>query len=145
MTTCYRIQERSRDPRELLNPENWTSHVWTGEVYRQCATCHGSGEVWTDADAEYPEECPECGGRGETEDVRRGISVCDSLEHLACYFADRHADLKDVVVVALAGDISEDDDWEAADGALLVYPTAIVRVMTLADAGLDWLREEDAE
>jgi uncharacterized protein YbcI len=41
---------------------------------------------------------------------------------------DRGADFEDCVVVELEGDVSEDEDFDADEGALLVLPTRILDV-----------------
>ncbi len=42
------------------------------------------------------------------------------------YMIDRGADFENCVVVELEGDVSEDEDFDADEGALLVIPTRIV-------------------
>lgn len=42
------------------------------------------------------------------------------------YMVDRGADFEDCVVVELEGHESEDEDFDADEGALLVIPTRIV-------------------
>lgn len=129
--TYYRIQERDRDPADLLLPQNWTSTVWVGEVYRPCPACDGAGYDIVD---EQREDCPDCDGSGEVDDsTRRGVSCCRSLADLYAYFASRSATLDDVVVIELEGTLSEDEDWDADEGAVLVYPTRIVSAQNYAE------------
>ncbi len=42
------------------------------------------------------------------------------------YMIDRGADFEDCVVVELEGHVSDDEDFDADEGALLVIPTRIV-------------------
>lgn len=98
--------------------------MWVGEAFRRCEECGGEGRTY-DTD----EECTSCRGQGEVEDVRRGVSCCTSLEALRDYFADRDVNTEGDVVVELEGELSEDDDWDAASGAVLIYPRQIVSVV----------------
>jgi hypothetical protein len=101
--TYYRIQDADRDPNELLDPEQQWSSNW--------------------------------GGNG---DPRSGISVCGTEHALTRYFAARAIDcgydaewMSGLVVVEVDGPLSDEDDEDAADGALLVLPTRIVSVRPL--------------
>jgi hypothetical protein len=79
--------------------------------------------------------CARCGRQGTVEDVRRGVSCCRSLAALQSYFASRGASVDGCAVLELEGEESDEADWDAADGAVLVLPTRVVRVMPLAEAG----------
>lgn len=99
MVTWYRLQDADRDPRELLDP----AHQWSCD--------------W--------------GGSG---DPRRGVSVCGTEDMLARYFA-AHADagfdpefLATLVLVEVEGDLSDEDDQDADQGAYVVIPTRVVSV-----------------
>lgn len=122
----YRVHRGYEPVEDLLEPERWESRVWVGQAYRRCADCVGSGVVYEDS--ETSSTCTACRGRGEVEDVRRGVSCCRSLDELRNYFAGRDATIDYDVVVELEATLSEDDDWDEEDGAVLVYPTRIVRV-----------------
>lgn len=96
----YRLQDADRDAAELLDPAQQWSQNW--------------------------------GGGG---DPRRGISVCGTQDALADYFAahwagmDIDADfVASLVLVELDGPLSDEDDEDAAEGALLILATRIVRV-----------------
>lgn len=66
--------------------------------------------------------------------VRHGVSVCDSLESLASYFAQTGVPLSaDCSLVTLDGDWSDEDDEDSALGALLIIPTEIVSVEFVTD------------
>ena len=72
------------------------------------------------------------------ESVRRGVSVCDSIESLAGYFAQTGVPLSsDCSIVTLDGDWSDDEDEDAALGALLVIPTEILNVAPVTDEFFD--------
>lgn len=102
MTSYYRIQDADRDPAELLDP----AHQWS--------------ENW-----------------GGGSDPKQGISVCANEDVLAEYFAARRdcgydADfLSTLVLVELDGDETGEDDEDASEGALLVFPTRIISVRPL--------------
>lgn len=141
-TTYYRLHDESREPVEALLVPGRESRVWVGEVYRRCETCGGFGVIDDpDYDPEYdddPDEmiCPECSGAGEVEDVRSGVSCCRSLDALRDYFSERDYYTEGCVVVEMAGELSDDDDWEADCGAVLIHPAQIVRVLTVSECGL---------
>ncbi|SFU94929.1 hypothetical protein [Alicyclobacillus macrosporangiidus] len=69
-------------------------------------------------------------------DERRGVSCCRTLRGLERYFQSRGADMNDVVVVALEGEESEDEDFDADEGAVLVLPTEIVWVRRPQEVGI---------
>jgi hypothetical protein len=77
----------------------------------------------------YEEECPACGGSGEIDDSEReGISVFPDEDGLYRYMRKRDADIQGSVLVELEGEPSEDEDFDADEGALLIHPTKIVDV-----------------
>jgi hypothetical protein len=74
----------------------------------------------------------------DQDDVRRGISVCDSVEELAAYLAQTGIEWDPTwVLVELAGRWSEDTDQDAHLGARLIIPTEVVSVRPIDDAFLD--------
>lgn len=95
----YRLQDADRDTAELLDPARQWSENWSN------------------------------GG-----DPRRGISVCGSEDDLAGYFAARRdcgfdeEFLSTLALVELDGPLSDEEDDDAAEGALLILPTRIVSV-----------------
>ena len=125
-TTYFRIHPAGESPETVLSPARWSSCVWIGESEKHCPACHGSGDDLTSDDGA---PCEHCEGSGVVEDVRHGVSVCRSLDDLRAYFADRCANLDGCTVIELEGDISADDDHDAAAGALLVIPNRIVRTI----------------
>lgn len=143
----YRIQDANKNPQDLLNPSNWESTVWTGEVYKKCEACNGAGEIVLRNEDGKPksdgygdietEPCEICNGDREVKDnTRHGISCCESLQQLENYFETRSADLANVVVVAFEGRESDEEDWDADEGAVLVFPSKIVWVKSLSEAGI---------
>lgn len=96
----YRLQDADRDATELLDPAKQWSENWSG------------------------------GG-----DPRHGISVCGTEDALADYFAKHWAGqdidedfLATIVLVEVAGPLSDEEDEDAADGAYLILPTSIASV-----------------
>ncbi len=69
------------------------------------------------------------------------MSVFPDEEGLYRYMLDRGADFEDCVVVELEGHESEDEDFDADEGALLVIPTRIVDARPVDE---DRLREAKA-
>ena len=81
-----------------------------------------------------------CSTDSETgaESIRHGVSVCDSIESLAAYFAQTGIPLSaECSIVTLDGDWSDDDDEDEALGALLIIPTEIVDVAPVTDEFFD--------
>lgn len=131
--TYYRVHDTSRNrPEDLLLPENQVSRVWIGAVYRKCDACSGMGTDWSD-EIEDTVSCDHCGGAGEIQiEQQSGVSACRSLDDLREYFADRGAYIDgDTVVVEMEGDEADDEDVDvdAAEGAVLIRPTRIVRTL----------------
>jgi hypothetical protein len=129
-TTYFRLHPETEDPQELLEPENQVSKPWGGADHGTCDKCGGSGRtIYRHDDAEYEGECPACKGTGHITDTqRRGVSVFRNAETLFQYMRARDADMSGSVVVELEGHESDDVDFDADEGALLVYPTRIVGV-----------------
>lgn len=128
--TYYRIH--TGDPMDLLDEASWTSTLWVGDAVLPCPDGCDAGRIWTaDEDREdggYWTRCETCGGHGEVDDTtRRGVSVCGSYADLMAYFTGRGATIRDTtVLVELTGRLSDDEDWDADCGAILIYPTAII-------------------
>jgi hypothetical protein len=105
----------------------------SGETWHECESCKAHGRGRPDCpscrgEMRYPGECPACEGSGEIDDTSRdGVSVFPEEEGLYRYMVARDADFEGCVVVELEGEPSEDEDFDADEGALLVKPTRIVR------------------
>ncbi|HYF25941.1 MAG TPA: hypothetical protein VD931_09405, partial [Baekduia sp.] len=126
MSTYFRVQPASR-PLEALVGAHHISRLWVGDATVRCPRCRGDGMVNGD-EGELP--CPQCDGRGEYDDVRRGVSVCRSIEDLRRYFRSRSPNLDGDHIVELEGEVSEDEDYDAGrpGDPLLVHPTRIVAI-----------------
>jgi hypothetical protein len=152
----YRIDPKSEEPERLLDPENQYTEPWSGTVRGRCDKCDGSGKVEHECESckangadpscehcsgsvSYWDECPVCHGSGEIDDSQRdGVSVFPDLDGLYRYMLRREADLgDDCRVIELRGEQSEDRDFDADEGAVLVNPTEILDV-----GELDWDRIE---
>jgi len=139
----YRIHDTDRcSPEDLLRPEHQTSSVWVGHAERKCSACNGSGCQWEEADPDDEDdygrsvECDHCDGVGRIEiSTQDGVSVCGSLRELVAYLSERSFYASGtVVLLALEGEpVTDDEDVDAAAGALLVRPTRIVSVLRLPD------------
>jgi rRNA maturation protein Nop10 len=91
----------------------------------------------------YERECPACGGSGCIDDpARRGVSVFPDEDGLYRYMLKREGRLGDRALVVLAGELSDDEDVDADEGALLVRPTEVVEVRDVDHACIERLREE---
>jgi hypothetical protein len=124
--TYVRLQSAKLDPAELLDPSTWASRSW-GDLQptKRCPRCIG-------------EDCETCGGSGEIDDVRYGVSACLDLDDLIDYFADRECDysadyVDGLVVVTFEGQRAEDDDHDEEYGAVLAWPERIVSVDPVPD------------
>jgi DnaJ-class molecular chaperone len=142
--TFFRIQPRDRDPDDLLKAEVQSSEPWDGAVKGTCDKCADTGQTWHDCasceengptddcpschgERRYKDTCPACEGTGEITDAkRRGVSVFPDEDGLYRYMISRGADIENCVVVELEGIESEDEDFDADEGALLVVPKRIV-------------------
>jgi hypothetical protein len=72
-------------------------------------------------------ECPVCRGSGKVDGKpRRGVSVFPRLEGLYHYMEAKAVNLDDCLIVELDGKPSQDVDFDADQGAMLVIPTAIL-------------------
>jgi hypothetical protein len=80
--------------------------------------------------------CPSCEGNGVVTRVRRaGISSFPSAEGLRRYLHERDADLSGDVFLEMDGELSPDRDLDADEGAILVFPTRIVRRLSASAEG----------
>ena len=68
---------------------------------------------------------------GESHSQREGVSVFPDEVALYRYMVRRNAELEGSVLVELEGTPSDDKDFDADEGALLVHPTRIVDVRPL--------------
>jgi hypothetical protein len=57
---------------------------------------------------------------------RSGISSFPTLEGLRRYLAERDADMSGYVLLEFEGELSNDRDLDADEGAILVFPRRIV-------------------
>jgi hypothetical protein len=132
------------DPLELLREEEqWTAPWGDSEEDERCDKCGGAGRTicrcWscslTGASGRCPvchgavrweRECPVCRGSGRIDgSPRRGISVYPTIEGLYHYMIESGGELDDCVVVELDAEPSQDVDFDADQGAMLVIPTAV--------------------
>ena len=142
-----RLHPADADAQELLKPEEQRTEPWGGTIYGRCDKCGGSGETehecesckasGTDPDCpsckgelRYMDTCPACEGSGEIDDsCREGVSVFPDEDGLYRYMIKRDADLdRNCLLVRLQGERSEDEDFDADEGAVLVRPSRIVDV-----------------
>ena len=141
-----RLHPGNDDPEQLLDPEKQRTEPWGGTIYGRCDKCGGGGE--TDHECEsckagpaqddcpachgqvsYRAECPACEGSGEIDDSEReGVSVFPDEDGLYRYMLGRDAEIDGSRLVELEGEPSEDEDFDADEGAVLVKPRRIVDV-----------------
>jgi hypothetical protein len=139
------LHPADHDPQELLEPENQLSKPWGGADHGRCDKCGGTGRTMfhcqscsakvdprcetCHGEVEFEGECPTCKGSGEiTDSERRGVSVFREADGLYQYMLRRDSDMEGSVLVELEGEESEDVDFDADEGALLVFPKKIVQV-----------------
>ena len=139
----FRLHPGDEDPQDLLEPERQKTEPWGGTIYGRCDKCDGSGETWHECESckegvdescpscggelRYRGECPACEGSGEIDDSERdGVSVFPDEDGLYRYMIKREGRLEGRQLVVLEGELSEDEDIDADEGALLVRPTRIV-------------------
>jgi len=129
-TTYFRVHQKDDDPQRLLDPDNQKSEPWGGTVWGRCDKCGGTGK--TEHVGGVTAECPACEGTGEIDPaIRRGISVFPRAEGRLEYMRRRETDIDGELLVELEGVPSEDEDFDADEGALLIHPTRIVDVRPL--------------
>lgn len=67
---------------------------------------------------------------------RVGVSVCDDLEALMDYYVQCPIEIgDDPVIIALEGDIADDQPVDAEYGERLIFPTKIVSIEDAESAG----------
>jgi hypothetical protein len=135
VTTYFRLHPEDEEPEACLKPEEQVSEPWGGADLGPCDKCNATGRL------ESYGECPACKGTGEiTETKRRGVSVFPASDTLYSYMLRRDNDMQDSVLVELEGRESDEPDWDADEGALLVFPTRIVNVVDVDRRRVDDLR-----
>lgn len=162
MRTFFHSCDAGADPGTLLDPERQFSTPWGAPDHGDCDKCKGAGRVRYECrsclEGGTDEDCPSCEGRICFEGVcpacegsgaidrtrRRGIAVFPSLAGLYRYLAEHDADIAGKVVVELEGNISDDLDLDADEGALLVHPTAIVGIRPFDEELIDAIRARRA-
>ena len=154
MDRYYRVQAQDSDPERLLRPGNQHSEPWGGDDTGPCDKCDGTGRTQHECEScragvdhgcpscsgkvSYERECPACGGSGVIEDLeRRGVSVFPDEDGLYRYMLKREGRLEGRLLVVLEGELSEDEDVDADEGALLVRPT---RIVDARDVDMDCVR-----
>ena len=143
MRTYYRLQRPGDDPERLLDPDQQRTEPWGGTVYGRCDKCGGAGHTEHERrDGQI--ECPSCEGTGEIDDSERdGVSVFPDLDGLYRYMVRRNAELEEgTQVLSLEGLPSEDRDFDADEGAMLVNPTRIVTTEPIDGERVEQLRAE---
>jgi hypothetical protein len=153
--TFYRLHPDDTDPEKLLDPDEQISEPWDGAIHGRCDKCGGSGEVTMECESckagadkgcphcggevSYQDECPTCEGSGEIDDSQRdGVSVFPDEDGLYRYMLKRDVDFECCQLVALEGELSKDEDFDADEGALLIKPSRVVRA---GDPDWDRIRE----
>lgn len=164
MATYFRIDPPDEDPERLLDPENQESQPWSGTVRGRCDKCGGEGQTWHECEScktggsdpgcpscsgelRFMGECPACEGSGEIDDSSRtGVSVFPDVDGLYRYMVKRDADLDgDCVLLELEGSPSDDADFDADEGALLIVPSRIVSTGQVDERRVEELRRELAD
>ena len=148
----FRVQPADRDPRSLLDPEHQETEPWGESDEGLCVKCGGSGATMFEcgmckADGpnyacpvcggriRYEDECPACKGSGHiAHERRKGVSAFPDEAALYRYLLDHNARLDETTrVIELEGELSEEQDFDADEGALLIRPRRIADVHSL-----DW-------
>lgn len=147
MPTYFRLHPEDEDPQELLEPENQVSKPWGGVDAGRCDKCGGSGRTtFKFGNEEYEDDCPACKGSGEVTDAeRRGVSVFPERDWLYSYMLRRESDVDGSLIVELEGERSDDVDFDADEGALLVFPTRIVEAVPLDRERIAELKRGNSE
>jgi hypothetical protein len=133
------------DAEGLLSEKRQWTQPWGGSDDRaECDKCEGERrtnyECWScllsDPNPDCPvcagrvrweDECPVCRGSGRIDGApRHGVSVFPTLPGLYHYMLTSGADLDGCVVVELEARRSDDVDFDADRGAMLVIPTAVL-------------------
>lgn len=154
----YRLQPTGEDPQQLLNEERQWCAPWGGsEAGERCGKCRGTGrtgfECWSCVLAgrnsscpachgrvRYEAKCPVCRGSGEVDgEPRRGVSAFPAVEGLYHYLLATEADPVGLLV-EFEGEPSDDIDFDADQGAVLVIPTTIGNVRPIQPEAIDTIR-----
>jgi hypothetical protein len=145
---AFHSHPADEDPENLLDRENQVSTPWgTPERGRACEKCRGSGRVGHRClscleDGAPNPGCPACGGRVEWEDScpscdgggrvtrieRDGVAAFPTQAGLRRYLDERDADMTGFVILELEGELSDDRDLDADEGAILLFPRRIAGV-----------------
>jgi hypothetical protein len=143
--TWVRLHPRDDDPERLLHSDQQRSEPWGGTIHGRCAKCGGEGRTLHECEScrdridpscpacggrrRYEAECPACEGSGAVDDSQRdGVSVFPDEDGLYRYMLGRDADIDAAVLVELEGQPSDDEDFDADEGAVLIRPSRIVDV-----------------
>ena len=144
MPTFFRLQSPDDPPETLLIPAHQECAPWGGGRTGPCDKCRGAGrtdheclsclEAGADPDCpacrgrvRWRARCPVCEGTGEIDPrIRRGISVFPRPEGLLAYMRRRETEVDGELLVELEGVRSDDEDFDADEGALLIVPTRVV-------------------
>lgn len=78
------------------------------------------------------------------DDVRDGISACETIEDLGQYMAQVGIPLDDCTLICFDGYEADEDDLDSDLGAVLTIPTCIEWVMPLDDCTEFWDAWSDA-
>jgi hypothetical protein len=159
VATYFRLHPENEDPATMLDPENQVSKPWGGAERGPCDKCAQTGRVTFHCSSctkqadprcevckgavEFEGECPTCKGGGQiTDRERRGVSVFPDPDGLYRYMLRRDSDMDGSLIVELEGQESDDVDFDADEGALLVFPTRIIEARQLDRPRIDRLKSE---
>jgi hypothetical protein len=157
--TYFRLHPEDEDPATILEPENQVSKPWGGADPGPCDKCGQTGRVLFHCSScteqadprcqvcggamRFEGECPTCKGSGQITDFeRRGVSVFPEPDGLYRYMLRRDSDMDGSLIVELEGQESDDVDFDADEGALLVFPTRIVEATQLDRPRIERLKRE---
>lgn len=141
-TSYYRIHQADRDPADILDPEQQVSLNWSPAAdMRECPDCSGMGFDVTDPTG--TDTCLACDGEGEIENIRAGVSACQSIDDLYNYIRISGAYVDNTVIVELDATSSDDQPEDAEIGEVLVHPTAILSVTPVTEDIIATIYQED--
>jgi hypothetical protein len=146
----FRVQAPGRDASALLEADHQETRPWGGADSGPCEKCDGSGVTTYECGScaaggpdlacpvcggrvRFEEECPACRGSGEVDHASRaGVSVFPDEEALYRYLLAHDARLEEGMrLLELEGEPTDEPDFDADEGALLIRPTRIVGVRPL--------------
>lgn len=152
------MHQAERDPQQLLNEERQWTAPWGGsEDGARCDKCQGIGrtgfECWSclltgtnsacpacHGRVRYEARCPVCRGSGEVDGKpRHGVSAFPTAEALYHYLLATGAELVGMLV-ELEAEPSDDVDFDADQGGILVIPTAIVATRPMQPEAIETIR-----